>query len=156
MILKVSFSVGHEFSPQKDLHIMPSLPSLQSLFAWGLAWEIEVGGRRKEEGGFAYTGRGITLLGASQVVLAVEEPACQFRNHKTWVWLLGQEDPLEKGMATHSSNLVWRIAMDRGAWQATVELQRITFLPWFKKQCLDSNAHPLSCLWSTSQFITEL
>ena len=26
----------------------------------------------------------------------------------------------EKGMATHSSILVWRIPMDRGAWQAAV------------------------------------
>ena len=28
---------------------------------------------------------------------------------ETWVRSLGQEDPLEKGMATHSSILVWRI-----------------------------------------------
>ena len=28
---------------------------------------------------------------------------------ETWVWSLGQEDPLEKGMATHSSLLAWRI-----------------------------------------------
>ena len=28
--------------------------------------------------------------------------------------------PLEEGMATHSSILAWRIAMDRGAWWATV------------------------------------
>ena len=28
---------------------------------------------------------------------------------ETWVWSLGQEDPLEKGMATHSSTLVWKI-----------------------------------------------
>ena len=28
---------------------------------------------------------------------------------ETWVWSLGQEDPLEKEMATHSSMLVWRI-----------------------------------------------
>ena len=28
---------------------------------------------------------------------------------KTWVWFLGQEDPLEKEMATHSSTLTWRI-----------------------------------------------
>ena len=28
---------------------------------------------------------------------------------ETWVQSLGQEDPLEKGMATHSSILVWRI-----------------------------------------------
>ena len=30
------------------------------------------------------------------------------------------EDPLEKGMATHSSILAWRIPMDRGVWWATV------------------------------------
>ena len=28
---------------------------------------------------------------------------------KTWVQSLGQEDPLEKEMATHSSILAWRI-----------------------------------------------
>ena len=37
-----------------------------------------------------------------------------------WVRLLGWEDPLEEGMATHSSILAWRIPMDRGAWRATV------------------------------------
>ena len=31
---------------------------------------------------------------------------------KTWVRSLGWEDPLEKGMATHSSILAWRIPMD--------------------------------------------
>ena len=36
------------------------------------------------------------------------------------VWSLGREDPLEEGMTTHSSILAWRIAMDRGAWQAIV------------------------------------
>ena len=39
---------------------------------------------------------------------------------ETWVQSLSWEDPLEKGMATHSSILAWRIPMDRGAWQATV------------------------------------
>ena len=28
---------------------------------------------------------------------------------ETWVQSLGQEDPLEKGMTTHSSILAWRI-----------------------------------------------
>ena len=28
---------------------------------------------------------------------------------ETWVRFLGQEDPLEKGMATHSGILAWRI-----------------------------------------------
>ena len=39
---------------------------------------------------------------------------------ETWVQSLGQEDPLEEGMATHSSILAWRIPMGRGAWRATV------------------------------------
>ena len=39
---------------------------------------------------------------------------------ETQIQSLGQEDPLEKGMATHSSILAWRIPMDRGAWQATI------------------------------------
>ena len=39
---------------------------------------------------------------------------------ETWVRSLDWEDPLEEGMATHSSLLAWRIPMDRGAWQATI------------------------------------
>ena len=34
----------------------------------------------------------------------------------TWVQSLGQEDPLEKEMATHSSTLAWKNPMDREAW----------------------------------------
>ena len=33
---------------------------------------------------------------------------------------VGQEDPLEEEMATHSSILAWRIPMDKEAWKATV------------------------------------
>ena len=39
---------------------------------------------------------------------------------ETWVPSLGWQNPLEEGMATHSSILAWRIPMDRGAWWATV------------------------------------
>ena len=39
---------------------------------------------------------------------------------ETWVQSLGWEDPLEEGMATHSSILAWRIPIDRGAWWTTV------------------------------------
>ena len=35
---------------------------------------------------------------------------------------LGQEDPLEEEMATHSSILAQKHPMDRGAWQATVHV----------------------------------
>ena len=38
---------------------------------------------------------------------------------ETQLQTLGQEDPLGKEMATHSSILIWGNPMDRGAWQAT-------------------------------------
>ena len=40
---------------------------------------------------------------------------------QTWVRSLGWEDPLEEGMATHSSILAWRIPMDSRASQARVQ-----------------------------------
>ena len=43
---------------------------------------------------------------ASQVAQMVKNlPAMQ----QAWVWSLGWEGPLEKGMATHLSILAWRI-----------------------------------------------
>ena len=39
---------------------------------------------------------------------------------ETQIQSLGQEDSLEKEMATHSSILAWKNPMDRGDWQATV------------------------------------
>jgi len=53
----------------------------------------------------------------SQVVLEVKNSSAMW---ETWVRSLGWEDPLEKGMATHSSILAWRIPWTEGAWQATV------------------------------------
>ena len=35
-------------------------------------------------------------------------------------YIPGWEDPLEKGMAPHSSTLAWKNPMDRGVWWATV------------------------------------
>ena len=39
---------------------------------------------------------------------------------ETWVRSQDWEDPLEEGMATHSSIPAWRIPRDRGAWCAAV------------------------------------
>ena len=39
---------------------------------------------------------------------------------ETWAQSLGWEDPLEEGVATHSSIPAWRFRMDREAWKATV------------------------------------
>ena len=47
------------------------------------------------------------VLWASQVAQVVKNLSAM---HKTWVQTLDQEDPLERGMATHSSILAWRIA----------------------------------------------
>ena len=38
---------------------------------------------------------------------------------RPWFQSLGWEDPLEKGMATHSGILAWRIFMDGVAWWAS-------------------------------------
>ena len=54
---------------------------------------------------------------ASLVAQMVKNPPAM---QETWVWSLGQEDPLEEDVATHSSILTWRIHMDRGSWWAMV------------------------------------
>ena len=46
---------------------------------------------------------------ASQVVLVGKNLLPMQETQETWVRSLGQEDPLQKGMATHSSILVWRV-----------------------------------------------
>ena len=38
---------------------------------------------------------------------------------EVWIQSLGWEDPLEEGMATHSTIPAWRIPTDRAAWWAT-------------------------------------
>ena len=53
---------------------------------------------------------------ASLVAQMVKNPP---EMRKTLVQSLGQEDPLEEGMATHSSILIWKIPWT-GAWQAAV------------------------------------
>ena len=47
-----------------------------------------------------------TLLGESVAQLVKNLPAMW----ETWVWSLGWEDPLEKGKATHSSIVAWKIS----------------------------------------------
>ena len=45
---------------------------------------------------------------------------------ETWVRSVGQEDPPEKGMATHSSILSWRISWtDKPGGPESMELQRV-------------------------------
>ena len=52
------------------------------------------------------------------MVLVVKNPPAM---QETQIQSLGWEDPLEEGMATHSSILAWKIPRtERGAWWAAV------------------------------------
>ena len=51
------------------------------------------------------------------VAQSVKNPPAMW---ETWILSLHWEDPLEEGMATHSSILAWRIPKDRRAWWASV------------------------------------
>ena len=59
----------------------------------------------------------LTWVWASLVAQMVKNPPAMW---ETWVWSLGWKDPLEEGMAAHSSILAWKIPTDRGAWWAMV------------------------------------
>ena len=67
-------------------------------------------------------GRGIQLSDLNQGSASLVAPMVKNlpTMQETGVQSLGWEDPLEKGRATHSSILAWRIPKDRGAWRATV------------------------------------
>ena len=92
---------------------------------------------------------------ASQVAASGKEPTCQCRRHKRWqVRSQGQEDPLEKRLATHSNILAWRMPMDRGTWQAIVHwvAKSQTWLKWLsthvrtsKNELGDVSCPPIWC-----------
>ena len=65
--------------------------------------------------------RGFAYQGASLVAQMVKNLPAMW---ETWVRSLNQEDPLEEGMATHSSMLAWRIP-----WTETMEFLRQK--PWW-------------------------
>ena len=62
---------------------------------------------------------------ASLVAQLVKNPPAM---QETWVRSLGWEDPLEKGMAAHSSILAWRIPWTGGL--QSMELQRVKDTEW--------------------------
>ena len=53
----------------------------------------------------------VKLLGhmASSMAQVVKNLPAMQETQETQIWSLGREDPLEEGMATHSSILAWRI-----------------------------------------------
>ena len=57
------------------------------------------------------------ICGVSLLAQLVKNPPAM---QEMQLWSLGLEDPLEEGMATHTSILSWRIPIDRAAWWDTV------------------------------------
>ena len=98
---------------------------------------------------------GLTLNRASLVAQRLKRLPLM---RETWVRSLGQEDPLEKEMATHSSTLAWRIPWteEPGGLQSTgtqksrtrlSNLTNLTFLRRITKYghfCHDADTHPSS------------
>ena len=68
----------------------------------------------------------LSYLGASLVAQPLRNPPAM---QETWVLSLGWEDPLEKGKATHSSVLAWRIPWTvRGVSKSQTRLSDFHFL----------------------------
>ena len=59
--------------------------------------------------------RGHQYIRASLVAQMVKNPPAMWEGDLGLI--LGLEDPLQEGMATHSNIHAWRIPLDRGAWQ---------------------------------------
>ena len=83
---------------------------------------------------------------ASLVAQLVKNPPAMW---ETWVWSLGWEDPLEKGMPTHSRILAWRIP--RGHKESDTTEQLSLFKP-LRLDCVPlpdpyfpSDTHHISC-----------
>ena len=68
---------------------------------------------------FQFCSHAPSMLGFPGGSEVKNQPAMQ-ELQEMQVQSLGQEDPLEEGMATYSSILAWRIPMDKGAWPTTV------------------------------------
>ena len=81
-----------------------------SLTAWFHLWAVP----------FTYCASGASLV--AQMVKNLSSI------QETWIRSLGQEDPLEKGMDTHSSILAWRIP-------CTEEAGRLQFMRSQRVQC---------------------
>ena len=64
---------------------------------------------------------------------------------ETWVQSLGQEDPLEEDMATHSSILAWRVPWSEGWWAS---VHSVTKSQTRLKRLSSSSGSKISKCWS--------
>ena len=72
-----------------------------------------------------------SLAGASQVAVMVKNPLPMKETQEMQVWPLGQENPLEEEVATHSSILAWRIPWtEEPGGPQSIGLQSQTWPKW--------------------------
>ena len=65
-----------------------------------------------------------------------------------WVQSLGQEDPLEEGMATHSSILAClETFMDRGTWPATVHVITVRYDKQSKQEVTNTQPNVVDTIY---------
>ena len=76
-------------------------------------------GLEEAQAGIKIAGRSINNLkyADDMVALVAQRVKCLPAMWETQVRSLGQEDPLEKEMVTHSSILAWRMQMTPPLWQ---------------------------------------
>ena len=119
-------SLGWEDPLEKEMAIH------SRTIAWKIPWTEEPG-RLQSMGSQRVRHNWVTslihsLTGASLVAQLVKNlPAMQ----ETWAQSLGWEDPLEKGKATHSSILAWRIPWTTVHWSQRVGQDWVTSLSFF-------------------------
>ena len=122
-------SLGQEDPLEKEM------AAHSSILAWRIPWTEEPGRLQsmglQSRNDWATNVQGCTALrNASQVLfsfcgccgasLTVQKVKNLPAMRETWLWSLGQVDPLKKGMATHSSILQWRVPTGRRPWWAAV------------------------------------
>ena len=95
------YSLGWEDILEKEM------ATHSSILAWRITWTIQSMGSQRVKHGWATFTFTCVLHQASLVVQMVKNlPAMM----ETWTQSLGWEEPLQKGMATHSSIFAWRIS----------------------------------------------
>ena len=117
-------SLGHEDHLELEMATRSSVP------AWGIPWTEEPGGlpSQRVSQDESLSPRGLSFMLKSSILSHLSHHPLGFPggsgckgspcNAGDWVWSLGWEDPVEKGMATHSSifgkGISWTEEPDRG------------------------------------------
>ena len=96
-------------------------------------------------------------VGASQVAPVEKNLPANAGDTREWVWSLGEEDPQEEGMATHSSIFAWRIPWteEPGRLQAIGLQKWFSTHMWIPDKCFNSNKKQNSTpryIWQWAQW----